>query len=117
MQNLRTRWITGWTIVAGALLATTVATRAMAAAPSQCIAKCHRETQAHVTSCVVQGNCARLYNTCRGNCVSDTMAGPERKACFTSCKEDRLSCRIDVAACKTECLNDFKDCRGECESN
>src|SRR5262245_3239839 len=103
MRNLRTKWITGWTIVAGALLATTVATgsaMARGSAPWQCVAACHKVCRDGVTACTLQGNCADIFTVCRTACLDSNLPGPDRKSCINECKAERLSCRIDVAGCK-----------------
>ena len=108
--------IAGSTVVAGALLATTLASHAQAA-PSQCVAACHKVCRDGTTACVAEGNCADMFGVCRTACLDSNVPGPDRKSCLDDCRAERLSCRKDVATCKGECVQEFKDCKSECNGD
>jgi hypothetical protein len=105
--------IAGSTVVAGALLATALASHAQAATP--CKTACFNQFRHGVTACIVQGNCGRMFLMCRTECGDATVPGPDRSGCLAGCRSDRQSCRQDVADCKAENVQVFQDCKDACD--
>jgi hypothetical protein len=107
--------IAGSTIVAGALLATALASHAQAATP--CKAACLKNFRTDTKACVVEGNCADLFGMCRNGCIESSMPGPERSSCLSDCRAERISCRQDVAGCKADAVQVLNDCKDGCTNN
>ena len=105
--------IAGSTIVAGALLATALASHSQAATP--CKAACLEQFRHGNKACVVEGNCGPIFGMCRTNCIDNAMPGPERSDCLAGCRSDRLSCSKEVASCKAENVQVLKDCKDACD--
>ena len=101
------------TFVAGALLATALASHAQAATP--CKAACLKQFRDGTKACVVEGNCGPMFSMCRTECNDTAMPGPERSDCLAGCRSDRLSCRQEVASCKAENVQSLKDCKDACD--
>jgi hypothetical protein len=101
------------TFVAGALLATALASHAQAA--TACKAACLKEFRHGVEACIVQGNCGRMFLMCRTECIDTSVPGPDRADCLAGCRSVRLSCRQDVASCKTENVQELQDCKAACD--
>ena len=106
------------TFVAGALLATALASHAQAATP--CKAACLKQFRDGTKACVVEGNCGPMFSMCRTECNDTAMPGPERSDCLADCRSARTSCRQAVADCKSQALHDPKSgltaCRESCNN-
>jgi hypothetical protein len=113
MWNHRIKWIAGSTVVAGALLATALASHAQAATP--CKAACLEQFRHGTQACIVEGNCGRMFQMCRTECIDTAVPGPDRNGCLAGCRSDRLSCRQDVASCRAESVQELKDCKDACD--
>jgi len=100
------------TFVAGALLATALASHAQA---TPCKAACFKQFRDGAQACVVEGNCSRTFSTCRTNCIHKNMPGPDLSDCLIGCRSDRQSCRQDVANCKGDNLDTYRNCKDACD--
>ena len=112
MWNHRIKWIAGSTVVAGALLATALASHAQA---TPCKAACLKQFRNGAQACIIEGNCGRMFLMCRTECIDTAVPGPDRAGCLAGCRSDRLSCRQEVASCKAENVQELKDCKNACD--
>ncbi len=118
MKSYATLKGTFGTIVAGAILAVTFSQSAFAGAvPQSCFGGCHVNRHDCAVGCVVEGNCGRMFDTCKTGCKDSTVPGPDRKDCVTECRTERQDCRAGVGSCKTSCVDDFLSCRVECKTS
>jgi hypothetical protein len=113
MWNHRIKRIAGSTVVAGALLATALASHAQAATP--CKTACLNQFRHGAMACIVQGNYGRMFLMCRTKCIDTAVPGPDRAGCLAGYRSDRLSCRQDVADCRAETVKELQDCKDACD--
>jgi hypothetical protein len=121
MWTHRIKRIAGSTVVAGALLATALASHAQATTP--CKAACLKHYRIVTAGCVGTNTCGVQFSMCRGDCVDPmdgSMPGPDRASCLADCRSARTSCRQAVADCKSQALHDPKSgltaCRESCNN-
>jgi hypothetical protein len=109
MWNHRIKWIAGSTFVAGALLATALASHAQAASP--CQAACLKGFRNDTKMCVLENDCGGNFSMCRIDQCGDSTPGPDRASCLAGCRSDRVTCRQNVATCKADAKTGFKACK------
>jgi len=109
------------TFVAGALLATAVASHAQVASP--CKTACLQHYRLTTKMCAVDAKCAGNFIGCRSQCIDPmegSMPGPDRASCLAGCRSTRKDCVKAVAKCKSNALNDpdtgLHACKNACDN-
>jgi hypothetical protein len=104
----------GSTIVAGALLATALASHAQATTP--CKLACLKQFRNETKMCVLANDCGSNFAMCRIDDCGGIAPGPGRSSCLANCRSQRLACRQAVVTCKAGAVSDLSDCKDACNN-